>query len=783
MKKREVLFILLFCSFIIFVFFNKLFIHGLFPIPGDLLIAEYNPWRNYSYLGYNPGSFPNKAQYFDVLKQLYPWKTLTVNLLKQMQIPLWNPYNFSGAPLLANFQSAVFYPLNILYLFLPQIISWSILVSLQPFLALIFTYFYVRKLGVSKFGSVFSAVSFAFSSFMIVWLEYNTIGHVILWLPLIILSIENLLEKKKSIWILIFIFSMLASLLGGHPQIFVYLFAFVIIYTFYRVRSFSYFFLFLFLIPLLLGAFQILPTLELLMLSARSSYEYNFFINKVLIQPYQLVMLFVPDFFGNPATRNYWLSDTFVGKVLYIGLIPLFFALISIFKKKNIFSKFFLLSSITVLLLATVNPFSSTFYKLNIPFISSSSPTLMIFIFCFGLSILAGFGVDIWFKELSFKRNVKITLSIIFLFFFFWITLFILKWTGGPDVFHTVSRNLIYSTLVLIGGAILFSLNLRNVKIKYLILAALLLIQVYDLGRSFDKFNPFSPKESIFPSTDVFDFLKQNAGINRFWGYGAGYIDANFATQYQVFSPEGYDPLYPRRYAEFIQAAKEGVFQNSFTRENRSDAFIASGFEENGITTNSHRIKILDALGTRYILYRVEGMKLNKNFFPKEFKLVYKKNGWEIFENQNAVPRFFLTSNYKVFKTDDEFKKAFFKDDFNSSKEVLLEENVGDLGQDSNKTIQLINYNPNNVSFLTNSTATDLLFISDNFYPGWEAYVDGVQTKIYRANYSFRAIKVPSGKHSILFTFDPFSFKIGVGLSVVGLFGALLFLIYHRKNE
>src|SRR5207302_5504717 len=135
MKLKEIIYIFLLFFLITSVFFYNTFRHGYVPIPGDLLISEYNPWKTFSYLGYAPGSYPNKAQYFDVIRQLYPWKTLSMSLLKQGTFPLWNPYNFSGAPLFANFQSAILYPLNILYIFFSQSIVWTILVFLQPFLA------------------------------------------------------------------------------------------------------------------------------------------------------------------------------------------------------------------------------------------------------------------------------------------------------------------------------------------------------------------------------------------------------------------------------------------------------------------------------------------------------------------------------------------------------------------------------------------------------------------------------------------------------------------------
>ena len=299
MKILKAFFPYFFLIIVILIFFYKIFL-GFFPFPADLLVSEYNPWKTYSYLGYNPGSYPNKAQYFDVIRQIYPWKTFSINSLKSGEIPLWNPYNFSGSPLLANFQSAVFYPLNIIYLFFPQIFSWSILVIMQPLLALVFTYLYTRKIGISKIGSLFSAISFAFSSFLSVWIEYNTIIHVVLWLPLLLLSIEKLLEKRTYFWMGSFTLGLVFSLFAGHPQIFLYLLIFTSGYILYRASNLKKspkIIFFLIIIALGIGAIQIIPGFELIINAARSNHDYNFLIDKVLIQPWQLIMFFVPDFF------------------------------------------------------------------------------------------------------------------------------------------------------------------------------------------------------------------------------------------------------------------------------------------------------------------------------------------------------------------------------------------------------------------------------------------------------------------------------------------------------
>lgn len=781
-KKINTIFPLLILVVIVILFFYKMFLFGYVPIPGDLLVSEYSPWKTYSYLGYNPGSFPNKAQYFDVLRQLYPWKTLAVNLLKNKEFPLWNPYNFSGSPLLANFQSAVFYPLNIFYFSFLQVNAWSFLVILQPFLASLFAYLFARKIGISTQGSLFSAISFAFSSFLTVWLEYNTIAQVILWLPLALLSIEHLLEKRKLAWIIIFVFSLVSSLFGGHPQIFAYLFLFALAYTLYRIEKVKkeiLFFSVLFLFPLGIGAVQLIPGIELLNQAARSPHNYDFFINKILIQSWQLVMLFVPDFFGNPATRNYWLSDTYVGKVTSIGLIPLFFVFLVILRKKNKFTWFFLITSGVVAFLVTLNPITTLLYKIQIPLITSSAPTLMVFILCFSLSILAGFGIDIWHKEkMDSRRFLRWTLPMVFLFIFLWIGLFIL-----PKQHLTIAfRNLLYGTLLL--GVTLFLLIIKTLKAKtaYLIFILLFLVQTADLFRSFEKFNPFSPREFIFPQTSVFNFLKKEAGINRVWGYKNAFIEANFETQYLLFSPNGYDPLYSKRYGEFLQSSKEGRIITQFTTQTRSDAVLAPSFSGGDFSSNVDRLKILDLLGVKYVFDRIENGASEKTFPEDRFRLVYEDNGWKIFENKKALPRAFLTSDYKIFSSSEEFQKLFFAKEFNLKTLFLEEKPVGHFRESGVSKVRLLSYSPNKVILTTDADADQLLFLSDTYYPGWKAFIDEKETRIYRADYAFRAVSVPSGKHQVVFIFDPLSFRIGFLVSMASTLFLLLLLGFYIKK-
>ncbi len=762
-------------------FFYKTFFFGFVPFPGDLLVSEYKPWRTYSYLGYNPGSIPHKAQYPDTIRQIYPWKTLAVNLFKTGELPLWNPYNFSGTPLLANFQSAPLYPLNILYGIFSQLNAWTILVTLQPFLSLLFTYAYIRSLKGSKLASLLGAVSYSFSLYSTVWLQYNSIGHVAAWLPLALLAIESM--KKTRVWFAALVASLVSALLAGHPQLAFYLIAFICIYTLVRVRPVLILVLLAILFSLGISAIQILPGLELSMSSARSPHEFDFLFNKILIQPKQLIMLLIPNAFGNPATRTYWPADTFVGKSIYIGLIPLFF-LLSAFRLKNTIVNFFGLSTFGILILMTANPVTFILYKLNIPLFSSSSPTLMGFLFTFSLSVMTAFGLDGWSKEKhSLRKLAHRSLTVVAFFILVWITF---RFSSHIEV---AQKAILYS-FFLAGITILgFFIAIMRPKFMYIVLSILIVVHAADLFVQFQKFNPFVASALVFPEAPIFTFLKNRGGIDRFWGYGTANIEANFATQYGLFSPDGYDPLYPKTYGEFIGSSSDGKIHSTFTTQTRSDAVVAPGFGEKDFPSNEYRLRILNILGVKYILDRAENASTDHTFPPNAFREIYNQDGWRVMENRNATPRIFLASDYKVFKTKTEFENTFFGRDFDSKKTILLEQSLPiDLQKPTTPdSLAVEYYAPNYIKVTTKSDGVRLLFLSDTYYPGWKSFVDGKETPIYRANYSFRAILIPKGEHTISFQFAPVTVRVGSIvslLSLLSLTGLVLLLIKtHHEHK
>ncbi len=762
MKLRQ-WFPFLFLVIIAVVFFYKSVFLGRIPFPGDLLVAEYKPWRTYSYLGYNPGSYPHKAQYFDTLRQLYPWRTFSLSETQKKTIPLWNPHNFAGSPHAANSQSAVYYPFNIFYALLSQPAAWTVIMILGTFLSSLGTYLYVRAIGLSSKGSLLSAVAYGYSMFVTTFLEYNSIHHVILWLPFLLLAIEHLTRTMRPGWVLLYCISATSAAFGGHLQIFVYIMIFSGIYFLWKIRGYPKrvkpIHVLVYSLPFGLAAIQLIPTLELISHSARAPQEYRFLIDSLLIQPYQLALYFVADLFGNPATHNYRITDSYPGNSVYVGLVTFIFSILALKSWKNAYVRFFGKTAFVLLLLMTRSPITEQLYRIQIPFFSTASPTNAIFLVSFALSVLGGFGLDLWLTK-NQKYTKRIVLAVGAAFVLFWLA-------SRVDPSGISAKNLLFSTALYIAtiSLIIFG-NLVSASRKFLAIG-LIVIAVADGWYFFQKFNPFVPRELVFPPAEIINWLSKNAEYNRFWGVQNAAIEANIATQYALYSPDGYDPLYPKLYGEFLGLARNGHLTDKFTNRTRSDAVIPS--EDNTILIDPVRKKVLDLLAVQYILDRTENANSENTFPPDTYKLTFEDNGWKIFKNTGSLPRSYLVNAYETYADAHEFESLF--ENFDPHNTVLLKQPFS-LALDSTKSAGIATitaYTGTHVTIRTDAPSPQLLVLSDTYFPGWTATIDNKPTEIYRANWAMRAVIVPQGTHTVEFRYTPSSFSFGLKSTMMSL--------------
>lgn len=155
----------------------------------------------------------------------------------------------------------------------------------------------------------------------------------------------------------------------------------------------------------------------------------------------------------------------------------------------------------------------------------------------------------------------------------------------------------------------------------------------------------------------------------------------------------------------------------------------------------------------------------------------------EVYENLRVMPRAWFVKQTQA-AADGEIYKATRTgqhdslDDgsFDFSSVALLDRlekelPVGDW--DVSAKPELKRYQPNRLEIETHNPSQSFLVLSEVFYDGWEARVDGQPTKIYRTNYTLRGIVVPPGNHQIEFIYRPRSFRFGLW----GFAGGLVVLV------
>ena len=136
----------------------------------------------------------------DLASLYYPTYSYVSSQIQSGTISLWNPYIFSGMPLAADVQTGLFYPFNWPIFLFAQVggmygaLEW--LLILHYWLASVFTYLFLRDIGLSRLGALAGAVVFAFCGFMTAHLGHLPMILVATWIPLMLLLVRRAMLKE-----------------------------------------------------------------------------------------------------------------------------------------------------------------------------------------------------------------------------------------------------------------------------------------------------------------------------------------------------------------------------------------------------------------------------------------------------------------------------------------------------------------------------------------------------------------------------------------------------------
>lgn len=710
------------------------------------------------------GTFIASGMLFsDLMLFNYPLKAWYREMLLTGQLPFWTNLVGNGYPVFAEGQIGALYPPHlILFWLFPTLLAFNLNIFFHFLAAALFTYLFCRKtLGTSKAAGVLAGLTYSMSGFFMVHIPQVNIPMLNAYLPLDLFMIGRLARKPKSFDAFLFALILALQFHAGHVEMLYYniflsgLFLLSILVFGGGVSKLNRVLVLLLATGILFGgmsAVQALPTWELTKYSNRSE-GVSFEVATNTLWPLKTFILFV-----NPRAFDVYRPDmpsqmisgaTAVIFALYgyVGILPLTLAFLAIFKA---FRKPYVLIFILLLVFSLLWGVgrSTQLYALlweTVPGMRFFRyPVKILFFIEFCLAILAAFGLDYLVNFLTEKKK-----------------------TLGQYL------PILTTTIILMVFIDLYINNGLNLQ-------------------------PIISGRDWFATPKTASFLQEELKKEFFRIYSHGSNNLDYRLARNVLMQKEFQNLL---FIDFNMAYKIPANREWFVllldRQTKLNQYNAKlDLEEVSLTLPPPLKKSLSLQTVKFLLsdLPIEDQDLvlrEKIPFSQtvdHFAYLATAEGVKlqtvpasavyVYENTKVYPHLIFVNRARVLPPDLVLE-TILEGDFDPRKEVILEE-----GNDSRQQeapgfaeTEIIKYEDNRVEIKAKVEGKGYLVLADTFFPGWKAYVDGRETKIQRANWTFRAIPISEGDHRVLLTFEPTHFRIGAAISLFSLSLTLLGLV------
>jgi hypothetical protein len=737
--------------------------------------------------------------------QFYPWRQFAFAELSAGSLPTWNPYLGAGAPLLANYQTAVFYPPNWLFWLKPEAPVMSLIAVLHIVWAGAGMWLFTGALGLPTFGRGISTLSYALSGYLIARLgSFPTVSSAA-WIPWVFWLAHRLIIERnpRDVGWLGLVFGM--QLLTGHAQTTLYSSFGVGLYVLWRaiwdqrgaparsrvcgvglVGAGA-------ALGAVVAAIQLIPTAEYLMESQRSGgLDYKTLTN-LSYHPLRLFTLLSPDFFGTPADGSYLAKGIYFEDAAYIGFIPFVSALaatVGWFRKRRMPDEHPTFSTVPFWVMLTLvafiiamgrhGPVFRLLYDYAPTFDVFREPVRWLILAVFSLSVLAGIGTEHW------GRGKWVV---------FWSRLatagggaMIVMALVALELMHLDSETLrvLSSGIMVLGcwivGAGLFTLtqpispDISPSRLSPLLWrVAVMVFIALDLAWMANGLNPMVPSE-------IFDIKKDISFTGRIYWYDEYEHDVTFGSEEdeETLAENGEQPINGyfdvtdyRRAADQWREVRASRLPNINMLDrvpslNNNDPMLPS--------YHSQYIDLIEELGENATnLLQAAGVTQVYGLVP---------DGWQGENPATALYADDVTPAWLVpegvwLNSDEEIKETLRDPAWNPMRTVIL---TGKSGGEDNTPVMtggdVITFKntPTERRYQATTDGAAFLVFAETWYPGWSATVNGQKADLYRANLAFQAVAVPAGESEITLRYHLNRWRLGVTLTVVSL-GIVLALV------
>lgn len=660
---------------------------------------------------------------------------------------------------------------------------------------------YLREVGAEVEGALLGAAAYMLNGSVMVWLGHEVVVAAGAFLPLILLAQERWLGPRRWLWTFLAALFLGFATLASQLQYVLYIALLMILYQcFILARAWRGNSGWRGLAKLLgcfsvaslggamIAAVQLLPTLDLVENSARIERVFSFqgLFDTLARVPFRyFATMAFPYFFGGPPLRFNPLPRSplqeymnFNELCFYMGIPAIFLFLAALVLAKRGATRFHLLLAVTVGAMMTG---TWAYYPLFrfFPGMDRMNPTRITFLFVFAFSAAAGLGWSALGPQRGRRRAIVLAaigalLAVILSLGLLGGTEGVSRWfnaevaagknpsaSGILEMLRHLRRPsspvILPQMILACLAAALIALRLFAVRAwarrsLFILLLGLLGFEMISFGWGYGS---FTDRKQIFASTPAIDFLRGQPGPFRVVQDTAGGFYSNTLAPFGIEEIGGYSSFSTGRARSYLSVAEFGDLARMGRRFDRWVHFTRGS-------------PLLDLANVRYLL-------TTRPVSPESQGLRPAFDGEvAIYEIQSAMPRAFVVHR-AVVRKDAAALDYVNSPVFDMRGEVVLEEEParGFLSETAlpsgSSGAEIARFSPDRVEINATLSTNGYLVLSDAWYPGWVATVDGSEAVIERANYLFRGVALRAGEHRVVFTYRPLGLRIGLFVTLGGV--------------
>jgi hypothetical protein len=690
------------------------------------------------------------------------------------EIPLWNPLNNCGIPLLAEWNTLVLYPFSVVYLLFP--LSWSLGVFCLAHLFLegMGMYFLAYRWTGNRLAASVAGLAFAFNGCSLSALIWPHLMASLAWMPFVMLTAERAWEKGGRSVISASIVGTL-QMLAGPPE--VVLITWLIVGTLWMGQcaggklpvsgSFKRL-LVLVLAISALSASQLFPFFELLMCSQRDS---GYATGQWSMPPTGWANFLVPLFYCYKIPAGHYLQYT-QGMIpsYYLGIGVLALALFAVCRLRD--WKVWLLGGIAGLSLILALGDAGYLYKFLRQILPQLGfmrfPVKFVMLAAFAIPLLAAFGLQNVLSAARAKRmrtwRFLAVLCLAMLALISFILWFARSYPAGQEPWLIPARNgagrvafllAMMGTLFLIGRA-------RDGRRRGALGFALLALFWLDIVTHAPAQNPTVARTVYEPGLQPFQELRPKPIV----GESRAMISSAAIRRFRTTALS--DP-----FSDYL-GVRLGLLDNC----NLLDGLPkVDGF---------YSLYVREEFETEKMLYLSSGdFSRNLADFLGVCQITAPGKLFEWEARPGYMP-WFTAGQKPVFVDETNSLRALFDPAFDPRQVVYLPFDAAPFITVTNRTRARIvsrQFFPHKVVLEVEAERPSMVVAAQTYYPSWRAYVDGQPTRLWRANHAFQAFQVPAGLHEVQLVYRDRNFIVGTAISVVTLVGCIVGLLRAQSGR